>query len=375
MSLHLCFKKIGIVGYGVEMSKRDRRALWVSIPALVAVLLVVPVGSAAMSQTVIPAASYLDWNKTGNRLAIGYQGGRVEVWDTELNTSIFELPAPQPDLLTDLQWSPVDDAVLAVARGTPPGGWMSVLVINVQTGTTILTLDGYPFVTSVAWSPDGQLLAAGISPETTETASTRHELRIWDATTGALLHELLPPNATGIVDVTWNPNGNVIAGGTHLGPVLWHYPPPPDSAPLQLSNYLIDTLAWDRSGTRLATYSWEDNRTLQIWDTSDATPIVSASDSFSEVTDLDWTMSDNRSLLAIAERSNGVTILDGLTNTVEGSAPYEGKLRAVAWSPDGSQLAFGGRPTDPLDSPVMIVDSAAIMTPPTLLPVPTPADS
>ena len=45
------------------------------------------------------------------------------------------------------------------------------------------------------------------------------------------------------------------------------------------------------------------------------------------------------------------------------------------WSPDTSQLAFGGRPTDPLDSPVMIVDSAAIMTPPTLMPVPTPADS
>ncbi|MCL4250204.1 MAG: hypothetical protein KJ065_18795 [Anaerolineae bacterium] len=361
--------------YGVEMRKRNRRALWVSILALIMVLLAVPDVSAAMSQTVVLAAKYLDWNKMGNRLAIGYQGGRVEVWDTELNTSIFELPAPQPYFFSDLQWSPIDDAILAVARGTPPDGWMSVLVINVETGNTLLTLDGYPFVTSIAWSPDGQLLAAGISPETTETASTRHELRIWDATTGALLHELLAPNATGIVDVTWNPNGSVIAGGTHLGPVLWNYPPPPGSTPLQLANYQVNTLAWDPSGTRLATYSFEDNRTFKIWDTSGATPVIVASGHFSDVTDLDWTMSDNRSLLAIAERSNGVTILDGLTNTVEGSAPYEGKLRAVAWSPDGSQLAFGGRPTDPLGSRVMIVDSAAIMTPPTLLPVPTPADS
>jgi WD40 repeat protein len=93
------------------------------------------------------------WNSDGSQIAIGYDDGKVIVWDSKTDTQISEMAGTDQNSISQLSWSP-DNTRIAAANGT-------VRVWNSQNGQLLETLPGIS--ASVDFSPDGTKLvyAAG----------------------------------------------------------------------------------------------------------------------------------------------------------------------------------------------------------------------
>ncbi len=255
------------------------------------------------------------WSPDGTRLAsVGAQEGTVQVWDAESGRLLTSFTGHSDTLsrfkhVQALAWSP-DGTRLASAGG--PGQW-TVQVWEAATGQTLLLYHGhehevYPRgqfsdgtlhsgVWSVAWSPDGRLIASGgdRTVQVWEADSGQHlvtcrghgdyvyaltwvpdgqrlasadifSVRVWEARTGQVL-ALFQARTTYISNVAWSHDGRYYlstAGGSGESDVcLWDaesgqriYTYRGHVAPVKMA-------AWSPDGTRIA--SGGEDKTIQVW--------------------------------------------------------------------------------------------------------------
>ena len=138
----------------------------------------------------------------------------------------------------------------------------TVRLWNATTGTLIHTLEGHTDdVNSVAFSPDGNTLASA-------SGSWNNTVRLWNATTGTLIHTL--EEHTG--GIAFSPDGKTLASGSWDNTVrLWNATTGTLIHTLEGHTRAVYSIAFSPDGKTLASGSWDD--TVRLWNATTGTLI------------------------------------------------------------------------------------------------------
>lgn len=169
----------------------------------------------------------LAWSPEGDRLAVGYQGGNIEIFDWRSGEVLSQMRTGS--VVIGLDWS-ADGGLLA--SGSLSG---RVSVWDAASGEEMMRFDDYTQArrdaNGVAWSPDGTILAS---------AHQDGIVRIWDVGEGVLLQDL-DGHAGWARGLAWSADGRFLAS----------------------SGFDSNVIVWDaQSGEIVVTY---DQQSMPVW--------------------------------------------------------------------------------------------------------------
>lgn len=188
-------------------------------------------------------------------------------------------------------------------------------------------------VRTVAWSPDGKLLASG---------GVDKMVKLWSLPAGTL-KTTLPLHGGTVRSVAWSPDGSTLAsGGADKMVRLWN----PETGTLKklLAPHggEVRAVAWSPDGSTLA--SGSADKTVKLWNAASGEAKITFN--FPAAIDaLAWS-SDNALLaVAISEARAGiggegeVRLVDAASGAVQSTLPLISKAESVAFSPDNKTWA------------------------------------
>jgi WD40 repeat protein len=268
----------------------------------------------------------VDWSPDGHTIATTGRG-HVRLLDGATYEELATLEG-LGGFVWSARWSP-DGSLLAVAHVAGPIRLYDTRTYSVQAAL------GEHSAHHLAWSPDGNWLAAGVP--------FSQPVQVWKVETGTLSCEL--KGDVGVSGLAWSPDGNTLAMGQYdAAVILWNARtctrmrrfidgrniPPENEA---------QSLAWSPNG-RLMAYIQRHDGGWRIWDTQTGELVQRVSAHNGWGLGLAW--SPNRPLLASVGWDKAVRIW----NTETGQAVGAGEcgvsaLYSVDWSPDGRRVVAG----------------------------------
>jgi WD40 repeat protein len=272
-----------------------------------------------------------------NRVATAYADHSVAIWDAKSGRLIAS--KQYPDVMRSVAFSP--DGGL-VASASEDG---TVRVMSTATNEDLFTLKGHQYeVRAVAFSPDGQHLA---------TSSLDRTVKIWHAHRGPSPFRLRGHTAS-LGRVIFSPNGNILASSSsdrtmkvwdvNTGQLLF--------APL--ANWKeIRTVTYNADGRRLAA-AYSDG-TVTFYDAISGREKSTVNLHSSEIPRA-AAFSPNCLMLAAAGQRRGkngealpwqINLWDAETGRlIRALAGHKGEVSGLAFSPDGALLASVSEATD-----------------------------
>ncbi len=265
----------------------------------------------------------------------GYDFSALTVWHAYLqNINLHRVNFQNADLAKSV-FTQTFGSILSIAF-SPDG---QLLATGDMDGKTCLwqVSDGQPLLTferhseavwSVVWSPDGQILATG---------SEDHSVKLWDIHSGACLKTL--PGRDVVRSIAWSPDGDILAsGGDDLLVRLWNIRTGKCLTTLQGHRSRIYSVAFSPEGEILASGSFE--QTIRLWDISsgECRKILRGHDS--GIWCVAW--SPDSQILASSSEDKTIRLWDARSGqcltTLQG---HSNSVVSVAWSPDSKTLASG----------------------------------
>ena len=217
----------------------------------------------------------VSWNSNGSMIASGSEDKNIRIIDAKTGNLIKQIP--QDTFINSLAWSPDGSMIASADR--------NLRIIDVKNGSTIKSIPhAGESITSVVWSSDGNLIAS---------SSIDKNVSIIDVKTYNIIKQL--PQDKAVFSLAWSPDGSLLAFG------------------FANSNLRIINVKTGRVIKQIPPVSW--------------------------VMSLAW--SPDGTKIAIGSTDNNLRIIDVKTSRVVQQASYAGWVMSVAWSPDGTKIATG----------------------------------
>ena len=281
------------------------------------------------------------FSRDGKLLASGSRDSTIKLWDVESGSEVRTLRG-HPSGVSSVAFSP-DGKLLASSssRDTIIKLW------EVGSGTELRTFRGHfsevssmPFssygVSSVAFSPNGKLLASGNLDRT---------VKLWDVERGSELRTFMGHSA-GISSVALNPNGKLLASGNRDNTIkLWELSSGTELRTFKGHSRIVNSVAFSPDGKLLVSGSLDN--TIKLWDVGNGTELRtftghSAAPVFLLGGVTSVTFSPDGRLLVSGSADKTIKLWEvdkgSELRTLKGHSDAVG---SVAFSPDGKLLASG----------------------------------
>jgi len=273
-------------------------------------------------------------SRDGQYLAVSTQNYAVKLWDLSVGRELRSLGGQF--IRTDagsgaVAFSPDGHWIASKVYEANASGYMEgiVKVWDSATGHEMLSLSGFDWLSSVAFSPDGRLLAA----------SHRGGIRIWDTSTWHEIQSIsLSPREWVVQCVAFSPDGRWLAATFGESIYIWN------AADVGGEGRTLRTSIKVSMAAGIMAFSWDSKRlasvdssghTADLWEVESGKHLLSIP--AADVEDLAF--SPDGGWLAAAGKDHNVHLWDASDgHELHTFAGHNDKVNAVAFTPDGHWL-------------------------------------
>jgi WD40 repeat protein len=282
------------------------------------------------------------WEPEGTRIASAAGDGTVRIWDADTGHSLLTYRG-HTRLLSKINIHPTIYSIAWAPEGlrlVSSGDGANIYVWNGATGQTLTVYQDHsgllPNVYAAVWSLDGKYIASACS-----SAGTDKTIHIWDASTGRTIHRYqarygILPNFS-VLSVAWSPDGILLAAACGDKTIrIWNTQTHQLIATYNVRTEWTSHIAWSPNSQYIATA--HSDRTAQIWNIHTGACTLVYRGHSDSVRYIAWSPDGT----CIASASNDRTVQ--LWNSINGSHIYTYRghsewVTSLTWSPDGTCIA------------------------------------